>query len=400
MTIVLFADLFSVRPVSATLVDPATDDLDDITGDEEATIDPSKQYYSLVVGKFGRFVLDEAHKVRNPYTKCAEAIRQARTDGEDSEALSTTIIHMLTATPMMNRGNDFFGYLTLLWRDVFKAAIEESFGSFCFDVYKEEHMPQFTTAYQPEELLDYEQYQLPLWRLNPHLFSMAMDRRDDLGRCVRAFEVLRAVIPVVMLRRTQATVLEVNGIFIRIGDSIPPYTICTVELEWNDKQQWEQYKKLYDSYITYLTYGTQGDRGTVSFKVAGTNKTSKGNAGTRSFVIHRLLAIMTMNLGLHKVILRSGHRHMVQDVHKWQEMFQDKGMSHYFDLTKPERDLPLYADRYTFAVYLSKESPKLRYLAKLMGEICLSPIQPRRALIFADGPMTLWNIEGFLAVRA
>jgi hypothetical protein len=69
-------------------------------------------------------------------------------------------------------------------------------------------------------------------------------------------------------------------------------------------------------------------------------------------------------------------------------------------LTKPERDLPLYADRYTFAVYLSKESPKLCYLAKLMGEICLNLVQPRRALIFADGPMTLWNIEGFLTVRA
>jgi hypothetical protein len=108
---------------------------------------------------------------------------------------------------------------------------------------------------------------------------------------------------------------------------------------------------------------------------------------------------MTMNMGLHKVILRSGNRNMVHDVHKWQEMFQDKGMSHYFDLTKPERDLPLYADRFTFAVYLSKESPKLRYLAKLMGEICLNPVQPRRALIFADGPMTLWNIEGFLTVR-
>jgi hypothetical protein len=52
---------------------------------------------------------------------------------------------------------------------------------------------------------------------------------------VRAFEVLRAVIPVVMLRRTQATVLEVNGTYIRIGDSIPPYTVCTVELEWNNE---------------------------------------------------------------------------------------------------------------------------------------------------------------------
>jgi hypothetical protein len=40
----------------------------------------------------------------------------------------------------MNRGNDFFGYLTLLWRDIFKIITEESFGSFYFNVYKEEYI--------------------------------------------------------------------------------------------------------------------------------------------------------------------------------------------------------------------------------------------------------------------
>jgi hypothetical protein len=40
----------------------------------------------------------------------------------------------------MNRGNDFFGYLTLLWRDIFKAVTKESFDSFCFNIYKEEHI--------------------------------------------------------------------------------------------------------------------------------------------------------------------------------------------------------------------------------------------------------------------
>jgi hypothetical protein len=38
---------------------------------------------------------------------------------------------------------------------------------------------------------------------------------------------------------------------------------------------------------------------------------SKGNADIRSFVIYRLLIIITMNLGLYKIILRSGYRYMI-----------------------------------------------------------------------------------------
>lgn len=44
-------------------------------------------------------------------------------------------------------------------------------------------------------------------------------------------------------------------------------------------------------------------------------------------------------------------------------------------------------------IYIYSESPKLKYLAKLMGEICLDAENPRRVLIFTDGPMTLWNVE-------
>jgi hypothetical protein len=66
------------------------------------------------VDRFGRFVLDETYKVRNLYTKYVEAIRQARIEGEDIKALLTIIIYILTTTPIMNRGNDFFGYLILL----------------------------------------------------------------------------------------------------------------------------------------------------------------------------------------------------------------------------------------------------------------------------------------------
>ncbi len=38
------------------------------------------EYSSLLTGKFYRLVLDEAHKIRNPYTKTAEAIRRLKVE--------------------------------------------------------------------------------------------------------------------------------------------------------------------------------------------------------------------------------------------------------------------------------------------------------------------------------
>jgi hypothetical protein len=64
-----------MRPILATQTDSATDDLNDIIGDKKAIIDSNKQYYSLIVNRFSRFVLNKAYKVRNFYTKYIETIR-------------------------------------------------------------------------------------------------------------------------------------------------------------------------------------------------------------------------------------------------------------------------------------------------------------------------------------
>ena len=64
-------------------------------------------------------------------------------------------------------------------------------------------------------------------------------------------------------------------------------------------------------------------------------------------------------------------------------------MTYYFNKTKPDRFLPLYADRFSFAAYLAKNSSKLKYLVKFMGEIALSEERCRHVLIFVEGPMSL-----------
>lgn len=392
-----------VQPVVVQNVD---DGAIEIMDDEETMgsneLDPSKEYYSLLNSKIGRVVLDEAHKIRNPQTKVAEAVRQLKPKGPQS-GLAEMIIHLVTATPMMNRGADFVGYLSMFWCDELDVDVAESYGDFEFDPYDETHVPEHTEIYQTGGELDFDRYQLPLWRLNPSTFAAAMNTKDAEGRCLNAYKTLRAVIPIIMLRRTQASVLEVNGEWVRIGDSIPPYRICTVELKWDNAVQFVEYNRLFQGYIEYLTSGQAPSKRERVFMVPGFGKGKRGvrgNAGTRSFGIYRILTIMTFNLGLHTMLMRTGRRNLVADVHQWYDKFADKGMSYYFDLTKPDRTLPLYADRFSMALYLCKDSPKLKYLAKLMGEICLDEKNPRRTIIFSDGPMALWNIEGFLSVCA
>lgn len=138
---------------------------------------------------------------------------------------------------------------------------------------------------------DYERYQPPLWRLLPRSFWAAMNRQDGDDRCLRAYEALRAVIPMITLRRTQATIIEVNGVEQRIGDSIPPYRICTVELSWSNMEP-TAYKKTF-GVIKYLCHGIGPGGSNQGFTVpAGSKKgkpAAKGNTGAWTFAIHRAL---------------------------------------------------------------------------------------------------------------
>src|SRR5271168_1534450 len=105
-----------VKPVPLPMTEPTDGDDNNHDGDDDAeklddedasasnALDRSKQYYSRLVGKFGRVVLDEAHKIRNPQTKIAEAVRQLKPQTVEAEEAELTI-HLITATPMLNRGS-------------------------------------------------------------------------------------------------------------------------------------------------------------------------------------------------------------------------------------------------------------------------------------------------------
>jgi hypothetical protein len=72
-------------------------------------------------------------------------------------------------------------------------------------------------------------------------------------------------------------------------------------------------------------------------------------------------------------------------------------MTLYFRAIRPLRNLPLYSDRFSFRLYLAKDSPKLMYIAGLVGKVCLGN-QGRRVLIYGDFLTAEWNIKDFLKV--
>lgn len=185
----------------------------------------------------------------------------------------------------------------------------------------------------------------------------------------------------------------VGGETIRIGNSIPIYEICTVELDFPTEAAFKAYQKVYQKYARLLA--RPGSESNTPSKVPAPRTGSEPNIG-RNFAIHRRLSLMTFNFAFERLLLKIGPSHAAS-VEKWFNRHKDHGMSMYFDATKPDKNLPPYADRYAFGLYLGRDSPKKLYLGYLVGEICLGSDR-RRVLIYGDWPMSQWDIEGFLKV--
>jgi hypothetical protein len=76
-------------------------------------------------------------------------------------------------------------------------------------------------------------------------------RQVDLS-ALTAFKVLRGITQLITLRRTQATVLDVNGEQLQISSRIPRYQICTVKVDFENNQAFRAYRKRFDVILKNL----------------------------------------------------------------------------------------------------------------------------------------------------
>ena len=338
----------------------------------------------MLAGLFDRVVLDEGTKVKNPQTLASNMV----------VLLKASYIWVLTATPMMNRAIDYVGYLFLLWQPDMQLEMEDEPVD-TKELYTDsELIPTKTAAYLRGGKYDYRKHHRRLWRLNPYAFKHVMSQQQVDLTALTAFEVLRGITQLITLRRTQATVLDVNGEQVRIGSRIPRYQICTVELDFENEKAFQDYADRFEGFARSMgILKPDSDKRARRFMAP---EASAANPVGRNFGVHRRLSLMTFNPALDDVVRRISHNFSA-DVDRWYNLHRDGGMSLYYRATRPVRNLPPYPDRFSFGLYLAKDSPKIQYVAGLVGKICRGE-DPQRVLIYVDFPMPLWNIEGVLKV--
>lgn len=296
---------------------------------------------------------------------------------------------ILSATPMINRASDYLGYLSMFFeeawgQEVSKYALVESY------------FPE-SWATIPESY-SFWLHDIPLSVLDPKTFARLVNR--DLLEGHVAQTVLHSIYRVLQLRRTKATKIEVLGETTRIGDSIPPYEICTVELRMNAYQA-SVYNPIYESYIHELSQ--KDDRQSPKGKQGSSKSAATIHAkGRRHQGVHRRLCLATLDPNLETFCNRTYDRNLASHIHEYSSQFEDDGLTVYFSMVSPEPGMPHYTHRQSLAAYLCMKSPKFQYLCGYLYRNLFPPPdateqwEKRRLLIFVMWPASHWIVVAFL----
>ena len=359
-----------------------TDDLAENQDQEEAGLndeaDEEMEYSSPLTGLFHRVVLDEAHKAKNPKTLTHKFIT----------VLQARHYIFLTATPMANTTADLLGYLYLIWDANMAAKYGEQESPVRLyglkrvsipgddDESDESDTPSTAVTAVTDSAPHFGQLYPVTFRkllrdgnLDPHIAKVV------LPLILRQFSLCRGFADVIIFP---------DGRKQRIGQEIPTYDICTVELAFKRNTYKLEYKTAFERHIQHLAAGGQVDPA-----LALTDSKATRNMGA-----HRRLCQPTASLGLERLCVRvSGTR--VDHVNRFHVHGTDNGMSFFQKNTSREGDLPVYADRASLAYYICRMSPKLAWLVNYVNE---AHHLNDRVLIFCDWPMVQWLVEGLLTL--
>lgn len=193
-------------------------------------------YICKYVGEFDRIIADEGHYLKDPSTDNHKVVLSTKAPK----------LWLLTATPLMNKTADLLGYLNLLWRDKWLQTkmIDDP------DCHLLHNFEELQREYATLSVGKGEgPLPAPLWMLNPKYFSRM--RVDGDLTAATAFEVLPCLMRRLCVSRNMNDLVECVDAegqrqIIRIGDQIPGYTICTVELAF-DREIQKEHDQAYHS---------------------------------------------------------------------------------------------------------------------------------------------------------
>ena len=173
--------------------------------------------------------------------------------------------------------------------------------------------------------------------------------------------------------------IQVMDSLVRIAADVPPYSVMTVKLKMSRRQEL-QYQMIYKSLVINLTTGG-----------GGVNRES--DEGHLDMCTHCLLVHTTLNLKLHKFFTKKS-KMSGYDIAQYFDKGRDYEAMFYHLKTKSDSHTLPYLDRYSMALYMSANSPKLQFLAGKAHNICL--VQEIKLIVFCNWPMTLWMAAVFL----
>ncbi|KAI7778017.1 hypothetical protein LA080_002713 [Diaporthe eres] len=344
--------------------------------------------------KIGTLIADEAHEIKDPRTRKAQATYLVDADFN----------LLITASPADNKISDFRGLLFLLFRsqdwrfnwpwglepqemlDMYSESFDPFEGKDIDKVVPESACPHFVEAMRRGQ---------HLWRLNPHAYRW-------LGNKMKfninfSHVVLGAIFRLVVLRRDPNSLVELqDGSKRAIRDivGIPRTTVKTVELRMRAKQQ-ECFYKLANPWFRQLFDTDRQEKWTPSrvdnineIPITSFNQTQNAR-----------LNYVTADFGLSEVFRLPGNSSEdpgIPDPNVVLDAAKDAGMTFYYKMTRRSTDPSQPpADRVSMIRHLIRRSPKLQWLL-----VTLDGMKQRKekVVIFCRHPRTQWLIEGVCAM--
>lgn len=340
-------------------------------------------YTSAMADTFGRVICDEGHRIKSCRTRTHRAIVATRAEYH----------WVVSATPMMNRASDLIGYLNFFWRPEWMSDVLlpgkslQGAGVYGPEIWQQVH-PDYRRKYD----------NLPLYRLDPTIFAnlanraKIKDNKMDSRVQVNLTNAINSILELVQLRRTMATrFTDAQGRKKRIGDQIKAYFISTTEVAMTASEG-HAYRQTWNPLKALL--GRPGAEQSGDKK--GLSKPTASQTGVRDARLYRLFIMLTHDIKWGR-FYDMQHRTKAAAVTNWPDSDFDYGATQFFQQTKPSANLPPYADRYSMAVYMMMESPKLRFLMAV-------PIyqtvfnrhpdgRPGKCIIYCGYPALQWEVE-------
>lgn len=290
---------------------------------------------------------------------------------------------------MLNRVYDLAGFLNLLWkqewydREYERDPDSEIFSS--LDNLQKEYA-RLSIGEDGHPLM------APLHLLNPRWY--ARFRVDGDLTPLRALDILPTLMRRLSLARSMDSMVQFideNGEpkTVRIGDEIPEYEVCTVEMQYDEETQ-RVHDHHYMGWICKLKPQGGGEGGSAQFSSGASHKSQGGRVDFRA---NRRLCHLSESVHLEDLAIATGKKNLSGDIRQWAAE-EDKGVHFFISNTKKDKALLVPTEQISIAYYLASPSPKLSYMSKVVAEVCL--LKKERLLVFLEWVMPMWKMIAFL----